>query len=165
MSKQIYAKDLYGKEHAVEAADVIWRPSVYGIVIHDGKVLLSPQHNLGYDLPGGGVDIDESLEAAVVREVKEETGLDVRVTKLVTVADNFFIWKPESEQDRATYHSVLCYYRCELVGGEISTDGFDEDEQEYAQMAEWVDLDKVTNISIASSYDFRPIIAECAIIK
>jgi 8-oxo-dGTP pyrophosphatase MutT (NUDIX family) len=50
------------------------------IIIRDGALLLIHRRKPGRDyyiLPGGGVELDESFENAVVREVKEETGLDV----------------------------------------------------------------------------------------
>ena len=50
------------------------------IIIRDGKVLLFHRQKPGRDyyiLPGGGVELEESFEEACIREVKEETGLDV----------------------------------------------------------------------------------------
>lgn len=156
---KLIAKDVFGNEHVVGINEVVWRPSVYGIVIRDGNVLLSPQHGVGFDLPGGGPDIDESFEDAVVREVKEETGIDVKVTKFVMAGDNFFVWKPNDPINRKVYHSILCYYECEYVGGELSTEGFDDHEQSYAELAQWVPIEDAISSPIASSYDFRSIIA------
>ncbi|MEV0282191.1 NUDIX domain-containing protein [Streptomyces sp. NPDC050610] len=55
-------------------------------VVTDGKgrILLQKRRDNGlWALPGGGMDMDESLPGAAVREVKEETGLDVEITGLV----------------------------------------------------------------------------------
>lgn len=155
----IEAVDIHGNPHEVSIDEVVWRPSVYGIVIRDGKLLVSPQHGVGFDLPGGGVDLHESFEVALMREVKEETGVDVKPQRLITAADNFFIWEPGSPKKRKVYHSILCYYLCGYVGGELSIDGFDEQERTYAEIALWKPLDEVATMPIASSYDFRPIIA------
>ena len=152
------AVDIDGNYHDVSPDDVRWRPSVYGIVIKDGKILLSPQHGRGYDLPGGGVDIDESVEAAVIREVKEETGIDVRVVKLLAVRDNIF--KVTFSEPQDTFHSVMVYYLCKPIGGELSVDGFDEHEKNYAKLAEWVPLDRLDDITPASSYDWREIVRQ-----
>jgi 8-oxo-dGTP diphosphatase len=57
------------------------------IIIRDGKVLLIHRQKPGKDfyvLPGGGVDLEESFEEACIREVKEETGLDVLAIHLVS---------------------------------------------------------------------------------
>jgi 8-oxo-dGTP diphosphatase len=57
------------------------------IIIRDGKLLLIHRQKPGKDfyvLPGGGVNLDESFEQACIREVKEETGLDVLALHLVS---------------------------------------------------------------------------------
>jgi ADP-ribose pyrophosphatase YjhB (NUDIX family) len=57
---------------------------VWVAVLHDGQVLLTKREDSDmWCLPGGGVDDGESLAAAAVREVREETGLEVRLTRLV----------------------------------------------------------------------------------
>ena len=150
----ITALDIYRNEHDVPLSEITWRPSVYGIVLRDGKILLSPQHGIGHDLPGGGVEIDESLEQALVREVKEETGIEVKPLGIVGCKDSFFVWKPADESQRSAYHSLMYYYACEVTGGELSTAGFDSAEQQYAKMAEWIDISQLDSISQASSVDF-----------
>ncbi|MFG3524892.1 NUDIX hydrolase [Nocardia nova] len=55
----------------------------------DGRILMIHRtDNDKYSIPGGGLEIGESVADAVVREVKEETGIDVEVTKLVGVFSN-----------------------------------------------------------------------------
>lgn len=154
----ITALDVFGNQHEVTTDEMVWRPSVYGIVIDDGKILLSPQHDIGYDLPGGGVELHETFEEAVTREVKEETGVDICAISCVGCTDSFFVWKPEDTAGRRVYHSVLVYYLCEKVGGELSTEGFDTHEREYAKLAKWVQLSEVDTMPQASSVDFVPYI-------
>lgn len=158
MPKTVTAMDVYGDAHQVEASNLKWRPSVYGIVIKDGNILLSPQHGGGrFDLPGGGVDLGEDFEAAVIREVKEETGIDVVVDRLAGMRTSFFA---DTHGQGEAYHSILVYYVCRAVGGEISTDGFDEWEKQYAEAAEWLPLEKLTNIGVASTVDWRAVVEE-----
>lgn len=53
-------------------------------VIHEGRILLTKREDFEvWCLPGGGVEAGESLAQAAIREVKEETGLDVEITHLV----------------------------------------------------------------------------------
>src|SRR3954451_17262176 len=63
---------------------------VTGVVIDEGKVLLLDQDTdtgRSFSLPGGKVDPGETLHAALVREMHEETGLDVEVGRLLYVCD------------------------------------------------------------------------------
>ncbi|WP_422017291.1 NUDIX hydrolase [Reyranella sp.] len=57
--------------------------SIKGVVIHDGRVLLLLNERDEWDLPGGRPDSGEDHRAALVREVREETGLAVEVGALV----------------------------------------------------------------------------------
>jgi 8-oxo-dGTP diphosphatase len=62
------------------------RSRAAAIIIREGKLLLMRRHKPGRDyyiLPGGGVKLDESYPDACIREVKEETGLDVAGLQLV----------------------------------------------------------------------------------
>ena len=155
----VKAVDINGKYHDVSIDDVSWRIHVYAIIVDDGKLLLSPQHREGaYDLPGGKVELDENLEDGLVREVQEETGIGVRPMRLLTMRDNFF--KVTFREPQETCHSVMMYYVCEKVGGEISTEGFDENEKSYARMAEWVPIDQLADIMPAASFDWRTLVEQ-----
>jgi 8-oxo-dGTP diphosphatase len=154
MSKKVSAVDVHGNKYTVDTASLEWRPSVYGIVIKDNKILLSPQFD-GHDLPGGGLELGEQMEEGVIREVQEETGLTVKNPKLVDVKVSFF---RSFHAENKSYHSILFYYICEHVGGDISTAGFDEYEKEYAQPAQWVLLSEINQLKPAATVDWRPIV-------
>jgi 8-oxo-dGTP diphosphatase len=152
--KTITCIDIHGKKFDVPVNQLKWRPSVYGIVLKDESVLLSKQFD-GYDLPGGGLDLGESPEAGVIREVKEETGVDVQNPKLVGLENSFF---QSSHAEDASYQSLLLYFVCDFLGGQLSKEGFDEYEKQYADMAEWVPLNGVDKLNLASTVDYRPYI-------
>lgn len=152
--KKIEAVDVHGGRHLVDIENLKWRPSVYGIVIRDNKILLSPQFD-GYDLPGGGLNLGEELEEGVGREVKEETGIEVKNIQLVDVKNSFF---RSVHGDNKSYHSILLYFTCDFAGGEISTEGFDEYEKEYAQAAKWIPLDEIDKLKPAATVDWRTIV-------
>lgn len=79
----------------------------------EGKVLV--QHHSRskpdfYRLPGGGVRFREKIEDCIVREIREEAGLDVRVDRLLWVRD--FL-------DQFPYHSIELFFLATVVRGEF----------------------------------------------
>ncbi len=141
MNKRIKCRTIDGDYVEVSAEELTFRPSVYGVAVKDGNVLLVPQWD-GYDFPGGGVDLGELLTDTLIREVKEETGLDAKPGQVLLVQDDFFF---HPNRKRA-FQTPLIYFLCDIVGGELSTEGFDEHEKDYAKKAEWISLDKVPSL-------------------
>lgn len=95
----------------------------YGIVIRDGKVLTQlrndtqrPEFHKKWEFPGGGTDLGECVEEALVREVKEETGYDVKI--IAQIPHIRTKTRPTSSQ---TIQLYLVPYVCKIVGGEEST--------------------------------------------
>ena len=72
-----------------------------------------------WSLPGGAVELGETLEASIAREVLEETGLDVDVGPVIEVFDRITV----DDQRRVQYHYVLVDYLCWPVGGELRAGG------------------------------------------
>lgn len=68
-----------------------------------------------WSLPGGLVEVGESLEAAVQREIFEETGLTVRVLGVAAVVERIY----RDERHRPAYHYVLVDFVCEYLSGEL----------------------------------------------
>jgi len=100
---------------------------VGAVIVQDGKVLIVKRK---YDplagqwsLPGGGVELGETLEDSIVREMLEETGLEIEVGPVIEVFDR--ITRDSSGQVR--YHFVLVDYLCWPVGGELQASSDVED--------------------------------------
>jgi len=98
---------------------------VGGVVIEEGRALLirrgSEPLKGQWSIPGGTLELGESLQEGVARELREETGLEVRVLELIEVFDRIF---PEDGLPRAKrrskprFHFVIVDYLCERLGGE-----------------------------------------------
>jgi len=149
----IKCKNVYGKEFEVSVDKLTFRPSAYGIIFQDNKILLSRQWD-GYDFPGGGIKIGETIEEALKREVKEETGLDIKMGDVVACENSFFKYR----QKEKYVQSILMYYLCEIVGGEISSDFLAESEKDYVGTPEWIDLEDIEKIKFYNSIDSLKII-------
>ena len=100
----------------------IWPEPTVGALIENaqGKVFLakSPKWNNKWVIPGGHVDVGERIEDAVVREVKEETGLDVTPVHMLAVKDAIY---PSGFHKKK--HFVFIDYLCKQVGGDVKLDG------------------------------------------
>jgi ADP-ribose pyrophosphatase YjhB (NUDIX family) len=90
---------------------------VGGVVVHDGRVLLirrgkEPLYGR-WVVPGGTVELGEPLDEALVREMREETGLEVEPLELLTVFDRI-----QRDGARVLYHYVIVDYLCRWLSGE-----------------------------------------------
>jgi 8-oxo-dGTP diphosphatase len=107
-----------------------------GAVVFDGdRVLLvkrgHPPLKGEWSLPGGTVELGEALEAAVAREVLEETGLEVSVGQVVEVLDRV----DRAPDGRIEYHFVIVDYACTVRGGSIAS-GSDADDARWVPIRE-----------------------------
>ncbi len=93
---------------------------VGGVVITDGRALLvrrgSEPLKGEWSIPGGTLELGETLVEGVRRELREETGLEVRVLDLIEVFERIFPG-PRPQGGRPQYHFVILDYLCEAVGG------------------------------------------------
>ena len=117
------------------------------MIVQDGRVLLvqrgrDPMKGQ-WTLPGGVLEVGESLVEGVAREVREETGLEIEVLELVELLDRI-----HREDGRVRFHYVIADYLCRLTGGELKA-ASDADEVCWVERAEWtnagaLNLDPIT---------------------
>src|SRR5260221_3275956 len=92
-----------------ESSSPIFRIGVFALIFDDqGRVLLGLRRDIDWwNLPGGGMEAGETVDEALRREVREETGLEVEVGQLVGVYS-----KPQKQE-------VVLTFRCQVTGGSL----------------------------------------------
>ena len=113
-----------------------------GIVIEDSRILLLDQDNDGprsWSLPGGKAEPGETLEQALVREVREETGLDVEAGRLLYVCDN------------VGAHVVHITFEARRVGGRLGDVAEGADTRPIRKV-EFVALDDLTDLGFSEQF-------------
>ncbi|HLZ00125.1 MAG TPA: NUDIX hydrolase [Candidatus Angelobacter sp.] len=130
---------------------------VGAVIIHNGQVLLvrraKPPLQGRWSLPGGVVELGETLRAAVEREICEETGLVVQATEVVAVLDRIL----PGDNAGIQYHYVLIDFLCRCQGGELRADS-DVSEAQWAYPAELAryELEQIALDVIAKGFQLSP---------
>jgi ADP-ribose pyrophosphatase YjhB (NUDIX family) len=108
---------------------------VGAVVVEEGRVLLvrrgSEPLKGQWSLPGGLLELGESLAGGVVRELREETGLIVEPVELIELLDRI-----QRQGERVRYHYVLADYLCRVTGGSLQA-ASDADAVRWVERAEW----------------------------
>jgi ADP-ribose pyrophosphatase YjhB (NUDIX family) len=113
-----------------------FRVSIYGILIEKNHLLVQihPKSSL-YNLPGGKIESGEFFLDALVREIKEETGLIVKPTRLRAVKEDFV-----SFNGTEAFHTILIFYDVVQIGGQLGV----FPDQEDSRQALFVPLNQKT---------------------
>jgi len=115
---------------------------VAAVILNDDSVLLvkrkNPPGEGNWGLPGGVVELGEPITEAVVREVREECGLEVEPVKRLAVFDSI----TRDEEGKVKFHYILFEFLCRIVGGTLvsATDALD---------ARWMPLERLEDLPIS----------------
>ncbi len=113
------------------------------LIDRDRVLLVKRTHEPGkgcWSIPGGVVEVGEPVEKAVVREVKEETGLDIQVKELLAVTD---VITPD-EENRIKFHYVLASFLAQVTGGSL------DDAPERSRIR-WFAKDQLGSVEVAQT--------------
>ncbi|HEY3135574.1 MAG TPA: NUDIX hydrolase [Blastocatellia bacterium] len=102
----------------------------------DGQIevaLISVGEDNRWQLPKGLVNKGESTEAAAVREVREETGIETEVVERIDKVEYWYFWKEEGK--RVRYHKFVYFYLLRYKSGDVA------DHDREVNEARWVEID------------------------
>lgn len=112
-AEMVKIKELFANETGYQTPKV----DVRGVVFKESKILMVKETVDGcWSLPGGWADIGYTPGEIAVKEVKEESGLDVKPVKVLAVLDKKCHPHPPSP-----YHVYKIFILCDIIGGETST--------------------------------------------
>lgn len=116
-----------------------------GVIIHNGKILVHKNINKDhYCLPGGRIEIGESSEQTIKREIYEELGKRIELIGYLATVENFF------EMENKKYHEIFFIHKIEFENEEdkkIDYTMHNLEGKEYLQY-EWLELNRIEEYNI-----------------
>jgi len=122
--------------------DSLFNYRVAGVAILNGKVLLhkTPSDNF-WSLPGGRAELFEFSKATLLREMKEETGMDVQVGEMLWISENFFRY------NGIKHHEIGFYFKMEIPDLKDQND-FSGSEGQEELLFKWIDVESLGSVKI-----------------
>lgn len=118
-------------------------PRVGVVTIKDDKILLVKSkygEKTFWIVPGGGIEFEETAEECGVREVKEETGLDIKIEKFLYLRE--FI--PKNDKD----HVIDLFFLGEIIGGELIVGEDPDNDKNVIKGVEFVPIDTLKDLIV-----------------
>ena len=116
-----------------------------GAIIHNNKILVHRDINKNYCcLPGGRIEIGETSEQTIKREIQEELGKDIEILKYMATIENFF------EMENKKYHEIYFLYKVEFLEEESKKIDYamhNVEGKEYLRY-EWIDLKEIDKCNL-----------------
>ena len=136
--KEEARKNAWMKDILFDVDGVLFSYRVGGVLIKDNKILLTKGGD-DYSLPGGHSQIGETSQETIVREFKEETGLDVGPLSVISTYENFWKW---GDKD---CHQLCIYYKLKMVDEtQKLVPNPDTSDIKYV----WLELEELKNINL-----------------
>ena len=125
------------RDFRTTVGDTVFGVRAAALILQSRKLLVTKDKGKYYTI-GGAIQVNESTEDAVVREVREELGVRAQAGQLAFVVENRF------EQDGVSYHNIEFHYLVDLLEDVPLT----MQEDEKRQPCEWIDLNQLQNIQL-----------------
>lgn len=101
------------EEVAYDGSSLSWRVSVYAVIAKDNEVLLiKNREEKLFDIPGGGVEINETLSEALKREAREEAGIEIEIGPIITATTGYFYHTKQKQ----FFKTLQLFYTASVVG-------------------------------------------------
>ncbi len=123
----------------------VFRVGAYGVLVEDGRVLLTRtriRSGILLNFPGGAIEPGEAPLDALRREMREETGLEVRVEGLLHATEGY-----HRSKDWPENQLVKLYWRVTRAGGELRLEGNGDD----VESCRWLPLDELPRAGLGDS--------------
>ena len=115
---------------------------VCGIIIHDNKILaMHDERSPYYYLPGGRVQLNETVEDAIIREIKEELEIDINIIRPLWFNQGFFC----EDVSKENYHEICIYFLIDYSNTDLLSRGnqFTLTENKQQHVYEWLEFERL----------------------
>lgn len=113
------------------------------LIVKDGKLLMSLRNDPDrlefhkkWEFPGGGVELGENVHNCLKREIKEETGYEIEIVRLLQGI--FVLYRPQYQ-----YQVYLLPYVCSITGGDGNPGDAEVIEMKFLSLDEWLTMDLI----------------------
>ena len=129
------------QDFRTKVGDTVFGVRATALIVQNRKLLVTKDKDTYYTI-GGAIQVNESTEDAVAREVREELGVKAQAGQLAFVVENRF------EQAGIHYHNIEFHYLVDLLEDAPLT--MQEDEKMLP--GEWIDLDRLEDFQLVPTF-------------